>query len=87
MKEDSGNINGKPTINLPPPNTFFEFKSYHKKLIAPFAFFMQILRALLHHVKNNTKIRLWIIHVKLKSLKFVVINIEFFVNMMINIQK
>ena len=39
MNEDSGNINGKPTINLPPPNTFAKFKSYHKKLIAPFVFF------------------------------------------------
>lgn len=39
MKEDSGNIHRKPAINLPPPNIFVEFKSYHKKMIATFVFY------------------------------------------------
>ena len=35
-------FHGNQTINLPPTDTFIEFKSYHKKLIAPFVIYADV---------------------------------------------
>ena len=38
-------------------------------------------------MKSNTKIKLWAIHVKHKNIKYLVMDIKMFVNMMRNMQK
>lgn len=53
-------------------------------LLSPF---MQILRALLFHVKFNTKLKLRALHMKLRNIKYVVTDVKFSVNVITNIQK
>ena len=48
---------------------------------------MQILRALLFHVKFNTKLKLRALHMKLRNIKYVVTDAKFSVNVITNIQK